>query len=99
MKVVWTATGKRDYTAHIQFLLSRNAKKAASDFIERISRLTLLLANEPTAFQLYKNDDIRKVIVPKYKISLYYKVDEQLEEVAILRLRHDAQDPDAAFLD
>jgi toxin ParE1/3/4 len=90
VKLRFTPRATRDLTEIAEYLRTRNpsAARAARDAILRsLQNLALF----PAIGRPQNVDGVRKLVTPKYRYLIYYVIDEGVEEIVILTIRHPAR--------
>ena len=73
--------------------IAGNNSSAASNLIERIESLVLLLGQLPQMGRTTDKPGVRVIGVPGYPSLIFYRILEEKDELWILRVRHTARRP------
>lgn len=73
--------------------VARDNPSAASNLIDRIEALVLLLGQLPRMGRTTDKPGVRVIGVPGYPYLIFYRILEEEDELRILRVRHSARRP------
>ena len=73
--------------------VARDNSLIASNLIDRIEALVLLLGQLPRMGRTTDKAGVRVIGVPGYPYLIFYRILEEKDEVRILRVRHSARRP------
>ena len=90
MKLRFTPRAVADLTATADYLRERNPTAAASVRAAILESLQLLL-RFPRLGRTQSVQGVRKLVTRKYGYLVYYKLDEEAEEIVVLTIQHAAR--------
>ena len=90
MKLRFTPRATRDLAEAAEYLRTRNPAAALAvrgAILRSLQTLTLF----PAIGRPQGAEGVRKLVTPKYRYLVYYMIDEEAEEIAILTIQHPAR--------
>ncbi|WP_441256077.1 type II toxin-antitoxin system RelE/ParE family toxin [Tardiphaga sp. 285_C5_N1_2] len=90
MKVRWSKTALIEFEEIFLYISERN-EAAARAVVARIERVCTQLEQFPFTGVATSEDEARMLPIVRYPFSIFYAVDEGLDEVVILHVRHTAR--------
>lgn len=90
MKLRFTPQATEELAAIADYLRERHpvaAKHVCADILNAICNLSLF----PELGRIQETENVRKLVTPAYAYMVYYRVDEAMEEVAVLSIHHAAR--------
>ncbi len=90
MIVKWTAQARHDRNRQIHYISEKNPRAALAqgDFVLRNAAI---LGEHPRAGRPGRQPGTRELVVPQTPFVIIYRIDENAQEIQILRLLHGAQ--------
>jgi len=70
--VRWNKRARLDYFKNIDFLLQNWSEKEAQNFIDKVFKIEVILANGKVEFQNTDRPEIRRCVITK-QITLFYR--------------------------
>lgn len=95
--IVWSPRADADFDKIIDYLLLEWGETVALDFADEVNKVLLVVSLMPELYPTVNKRKVRKAVVVK-QITLYYRFDEEMEVIRILRLWDNRQDPKKLIL-
>jgi plasmid stabilization system protein ParE len=93
MQILKTNNALNDIFEISDFLDRENSQSIAEQFLIQIERASNLLLSQPEMGEIWESiPGVRKKFVIRFGVLIFYKYDENLCEVTILRVLHGAKD-------
>jgi plasmid stabilization system protein ParE len=93
VKIRYRPTALAQLDAILEFIAARSPA-AAHRVMARIKRSIDLLADFPRSSKASEVPGIHEMPIVRYPYIVFYTVDDDAQEVIILRVRHTSQDPE-----
>jgi len=90
--IVWSPRATADFERIVEYLLLEWNETVAYDFAEDVDRVLHIVSLMPEVYPKLNARKIRKAVVVK-QVSLFYRIDEHNEDIRVLRLWDNRQNP------
>jgi plasmid stabilization system protein ParE len=90
VRLCYTTRAAADLTEIANYLVSRSPVGAQRVRAAILATLRTII-DLPHAGRLQAVDAVRKIVVRRYPYVVYYRVDEDAEEIVVLTIQHTAQ--------
>ena len=93
-QIKWSEKSKNDFVEIIDYLIDNWGKNSAKKFRNTVLNTIELISKIPTIYPITEyRENVRRCIVVK-QISMYYQVNEEENELFIVRFYDNRRDPD-----